>query len=93
MSILTIAKITKFNLTVTTMQKSVEKLRAITICSVFTPDSRYDSCIIKLIGDVYCPNTMCSVILCVHKKVFKLSAEATIIVLSASPPVRFAILS
>ena len=32
-------------------------LRAITMCSVFTPYSGYDNSTIILIGEVYCPNT------------------------------------
>ena len=34
----------------------------------FTPDCRCDKGNIKLIGKVFCPNTMCSGILCLHKK-------------------------
>ena len=49
---------------------SVTFLRAITMCSAFTPDCGYDNSTIILIGDVYCPNTMCSGKLC-HKKTFQ----------------------
>ena len=41
------------------------------MCSAFAPDYRYDNSIIKFIGNVYCPNTMCSGILCVHQKTFQ----------------------
>ena len=43
-------------------------LRAITMCSAFTPDYGYDNSTITLIGDVYCPNTKCLGKLCLHKK-------------------------
>ena len=46
-------------------------LRAITMCSAFTPDCGYDNSTINLIGDVYCPNTKCSGKLCLHKKTFQ----------------------
>ena len=42
-----------------------------TRCSAFTLDCRYDKRIMKLIGNVYCPETMCSDILCVHRKTFQ----------------------
>ena len=51
--------------------KSVTILRAITMCSAFTPDCRYDISTIILIGDVYCPNTKCLGKLCLHKKTFQ----------------------
>ena len=41
------------------------------MCSTFTPDSRYDNSIIKLIGNVHCPNEMCSGELCAHKETFQ----------------------
>ena len=41
------------------------------MCSAFTPDCGYDNSTIILIGDVYCPITMCSVKLCLHKKTFQ----------------------
>ena len=43
-------------------------LRAIAMRSAFTPDCGYDNSTILLVGDVYCPNTKCSVKLCLHKK-------------------------
>ena len=46
-------------------------MRAITICSAFTPDCGYDNSTIILIGDVYCPNTKCTGRLCLHKKAFQ----------------------
>ena len=50
---------------------SVTFLRAITMCSAFTPDCGYDKSTIVLIGDVYCPNTKCLGKLCLHKKTFQ----------------------
>ena len=50
---------------------SVTFLRAITMCSVFTPDCGYDNSTIILIGDVYCPNTKCLDKLCLHKETFQ----------------------
>ena len=46
-------------------------LRAISICSAFTPDCGYDNSTIFLIGGVFCPNTNCSGKLCLHKKTFE----------------------
>ena len=46
-------------------------LRAITMCSAFTPDCGYNNSTIILIGDVYCPNTKCLGKLCAHKKAFE----------------------
>ena len=54
-----------------TLQISVKQLRAITMCSAFTPDCGYDNSTINLIGDVYCPNTKCSAQLCLHRKTFQ----------------------
>ena len=39
--------------------------------SAFTSVCRYENSIIKHIGNVYCSNKMCSVIVCVHKKTFQ----------------------
>ena len=50
---------------------NVTFLRAITMCSAFTPDCGYDNCTINLIGDVYCPNTKCLGKVCQHKRVFQ----------------------
>ena len=50
---------------------SVIFLRAITMCSAFTPDCGYDNGTIVLIGDVYCPNTKRLGKLCLHKKTFQ----------------------
>ena len=47
---------------------SVTFLRAITMCSEFTLDCRYDNSTNIFIGDVYCPNTNCSGKVCLHKK-------------------------
>ena len=50
---------------------SVTIMRAITMCSAFTPDCGYDNSTTILIGDVYCPNTKCLGKLCLHKKTFQ----------------------
>ena len=50
---------------------SVTFLRALTMCSAFTPDCGYDIITIIFIGDVYCPNTKCLGKLCLHKKSFQ----------------------
>ena len=71
LSTLNIAKFTTSTKTDITLQTSVKLLRAITMCTTFTPDWRYDTSIIKLIANVYCPNTMCSGILYVHRKTFQ----------------------
>ena len=49
---------------------SVTFLRAITMCSAFTPDCGYNNSTIILIGEVYCPNTKCLGKLCLNKKTF-----------------------
>ena len=67
MSTLTIVKLTISTTTDITLQTSVKKLRAITMCSAFTPDYGYDNSTIILFGDVYCPNTKCSGKLCLPK--------------------------
>ena len=46
------------------------------MCSAFTPDCGYKDSTIILIRDVYRPNTTCSGKLCMHKKIFNLSAKA-----------------
>ena len=46
-------------------------LRAIKMCSAFTPDCGYDNTTIILIGDVYYPETKCLGKLCLHKKTFQ----------------------
>ena len=50
---------------------SVTFLRAITMCSAFTPDSWYDKSTVILIGDVYCPDTKCSGKISLFKKTFQ----------------------
>ena len=47
---------------------SVIILRAITMCSAFTPDCGYDVSAIIFIGNVYCPNAKCLGKLCQYKK-------------------------
>ena len=47
---------------------TVTYLRAITMCSAFTPDCGYYNSTINLIGDVYCPITKCSGKVYQHKK-------------------------
>ena len=46
-------------------------MRAITMCSTFTPDCGYNNSTILLIGDVYCSNTKCSGRTCLHKNTFQ----------------------
>ena len=70
MSSLTIANFAICTRTDITLQISVKYLRAITLCSAFTPVA-YDNSTIILIGDVYCPSTKCSGKLCMHKKTFQ----------------------
>ena len=41
------------------------------MCSALTPQSRYDISINKLLWNMFCPNTMCSNVLCLHKKIFQ----------------------
>ena len=53
------------------LQTSVKLLRATTMCSTFTTDCRYDKRTFKFIGNVFCLNTMCSGLLCVHKGTFQ----------------------
>ena len=55
------------------LPKNLKKLRANTTCSALSLDSRKYKSIDKLIGNVFCPDTMCSDILCVHKKIFQCS--------------------
>ena len=92
-SILTITEVTTSTRTDITFQKTAKQLRAITKCSTFIPDSRYNNCIIKLIGNVPCPKKMCSDILCVHKKTFQFLEKKTNIVFNAGLHVRPAIFS
>ena len=61
------------------------------MCSAFTPDCGYDNSTIILIGDVYCPNTKRLGRLCLHKRLFNLSAEAIINARNARLCVRCAI--
>ena len=58
-----------------TLQTKYKLLRTHTMCSTFTLDSRYDNRNFKFIGNVFCPNTKCPRILCVHKKVFSISRQ------------------
>ena len=71
MSTLTIVKFTISTRTYITLQTNLNYLRAITLCSVFTPDCGYDNSTIILIEDVYCPNTKCLDKICLHKKSFQ----------------------
>ena len=71
LSTLTIVKFTISTRTDITLQTSVNYLRAITMCSAFTPNCDYDNSTIILIGDVYCPNIKGSGRLCLHKKTFQ----------------------
>ena len=71
LSTLTIVKITISTRTDIMLQTIVKYLRAIALCSAFTPDCGYDNSTILLNGDVYCPNTKCLGKLCLHKKTFQ----------------------
>ena len=73
LSTLTIVEFTISTRTVITLQTSVKQLRAITMCSSFTPDCGYNNSTVILIGDVCCPNTKCPGRLCLHKKTYQLS--------------------
>ena len=53
------------------MLTSVTFLKAITMCSAFTPDCGYDKSTNIFIGDVYCPNAKCSDKLFLHKRTFQ----------------------
>ena len=50
---------------------SVTFLRAIAMCTAFTPNFGYENNTIILIGDVYCPNTKCLGKLRLHQKSFQ----------------------
>ena len=54
-----------------TLQRSMKLIRVITTCSAFTLDCGYVNSTINLIGDAFCPNTMCSGKVCLHKKSFQ----------------------
>ena len=71
LSTLTVVNFTISTRTEITLQTSVKYLRAIKMCSAFTPDCGYDNSTILLIGDVYCPNTKCSGKISMHKKTFQ----------------------
>ena len=71
LSTLTKVKITISTRTDITLQTIVKILRAIALCSAFTPDCGYDNSTIILIGDVYCTNTKCLGKLCLYKKTFQ----------------------
>ena len=64
---LSIAKFTNSTGIVITLQTSVEKMTVITVCTALTNDCWYDKSIIKPIGNVFCPNTMCSDVLACTK--------------------------
>ena len=70
LSILTVAKFTISTRTDIALQRSVKKVRAITMCSAFSSGSGYEYSKINLKGDVYCPNTKCSGKIYLHKKIF-----------------------
>ena len=71
LSTLTIVKFTNSTRTDITLQTSVKKSRAVTLCSAFTPDCGYDNSTIFLIGDLFCSNTKCLCKICLHKKTFQ----------------------
>ena len=68
---LIIAKFTISTRTDITLQTSVKFLKAIMMCSAFTPDCGCDNSTILFFGEVHCPNTKCSGLLCLHKKTFQ----------------------
>ena len=70
-STLTIANFTTSARTEFTLQTSVHFLGPNTMCSTFTPHCRYKHSINKPLGNVLCPNTLCSGLFCVHKKYFQ----------------------
>ena len=61
------------------------------MCSTIYTDCRYDNCFLYRIGSVHCLNQMCSAKLCMRKRLFNLSAEATTNVLNTRPCVKCAI--
>ena len=83
MSTLAIAEVTTSTRTDITFLTSVQKLRAVTLCSAFAPICGNDNITSNPLGDVFCPNTKCSGKLCLHKKILNLSAEAIINVRNA----------
>ena len=66
-----IAKCMDFTKIDTILPQKVEFLRAITMCSAFTPDCGFDNSTIILIEDVYCPKTKCLRKVCLHKRTFQ----------------------
>ena len=71
MSTLAIAEVTTSTRTDITFPTSVQKLRAVTLCTAFAPVCGYDIITSKPLGDVFCPNTKCSGKLCLPKKNFE----------------------
>ena len=71
LSTLTIVKFAISTRTDIMLQTIVKYLRAVTMCSAFTPVCGYDNSTIILIGDVFCPNTKCLGKLCLHRKTFQ----------------------
>ena len=71
LSTLTIGKFTFSTRTNITSQTNVKELRAIAMCSAFTPDWGYEISTINLIGGVFCPNTKCLGNFCLHKETFQ----------------------
>ena len=87
LSTLTIVKFKTSSGADITLQTSAKKLIAITMCSTFNRDCRYDHSILNLIGKVHCLNK----IFWCTKSLSNLSAEATINVLNVCLCVRCAI--
>ena len=54
-----------------TSQTSVKYSIAPRLCYGFKVDCQYVNSNIKFIGNVHCPNEMCSAKLCVHNKIFQ----------------------
>ena len=78
LSNLSVAKVSISTKTAITLQTSVKKLRAFTMCSAFSPDCGYDNSTFNLIGDVFCPKKSVRVKFACTKGLFKRSAEAFI---------------
>ena len=74
LSSLSISNFTISMRTDVTWQKTGKELGAITMRSTFTPGCRCDNSNIKHVGNTYCPNTVCSGILCT-KRFFNLLKE------------------
>ena len=89
-SILTIAKFTTSTRSDITLQMNVKELRAITMCSAFTPECRHENIIIKLDGNVYCRIQCVWINFACKKRIYTLLNEVTVKVLNGRPRVKCA---